>query len=91
MWLVRNLVGGDLTLLPPATPIHRVSTTTGPMFLASSLNELVPGKEVGLMASALIAAGVPVDAMVLQGSRHGEGYMVDALAPSLAFLERYVG
>ncbi|MDR1426884.1 MAG: alpha/beta hydrolase [Bifidobacteriaceae bacterium] len=90
-WLVGNLLGGDLSQATAATPIHRVGAKTGPMFLAGSLNELVPPKEVALMAFSLIGAGVSVETMVLRGTRHAQAYLSDALPGTLAFLRRYLG
>jgi acetyl esterase/lipase len=89
-WLVGNLLGGDLSEAAAATPVHRVTASSGPMFLANSLAELVPAKEVSLMVAALIRAGVPVEAMVLPGSRHAEAYLADALPATLAFFARHL-
>jgi acetyl esterase/lipase len=89
-WLVGNLLGGELTHAAAATPIHRVTASSGPMFLANSLAELVPAKEVSLMMSALIRAGIPAEAMVLPGSRHAEAYLPDALPATMAFFTRYL-
>jgi acetyl esterase/lipase len=89
-WLVLNYLGGDLSGVRAATPIHRISASAGPMFLANSLAELVPAPEVIAMAGALVHAGVPVEALILPGSRHAEGYFDDALPATLAFFSRYL-
>jgi acetyl esterase/lipase len=92
LWLIGNLLGGDLTFAAEASPIHRVSAAAaGPMYLAGSLAELVPAKEIALMSGALIGAGIPVETLVLAGQRHAAGYFADALPGTLAFLARYVG
>jgi acetyl esterase/lipase len=90
MWLVRNLLGGDLKRAAEATPIHRVGPSTGPIYLANSLAELVPAGEPVALASALVGAGLPVEVAILPGSRHAEGYAADVTAPTLAFLARYL-
>jgi acetyl esterase/lipase len=89
-WLVINLLGGDMDRLHEATPIHRVTPATGPMFLAGSMHELVPAGEVPTMTAALVAVGVPVESVVLTGSRHAEAYLADVWDSLMDFLGRYL-
>ncbi|MDR0433036.1 MAG: alpha/beta hydrolase [Bifidobacteriaceae bacterium] len=91
LWCIQNLMGGKMSLIRQATPIHRVTPHAGPMFLAGSLREFVPAKEIALMVAAAIAAGVGVECMVLPGSAHGDAYMADAIRPTMVFLDRYLG
>ncbi|MDR3202105.1 MAG: alpha/beta hydrolase fold domain-containing protein [Bifidobacteriaceae bacterium] len=89
-WLVVNLLGGDMARAREATPIHRVGRATGPMFLANSLDELVPPTEATALQAALTAAGVPSRTALLAGSRHAEAYLDDVLAPTLDFFGAYL-
>jgi acetyl esterase/lipase len=87
-WLIINLLGGDMSRLHEATPIYRVTPSTGPIFLAGSLHEIVPASEVTAMQRALSAVGVPSQTMLLPGTRHAEAYLDDVWTATLDFLSR---
>ncbi|MDR1087855.1 MAG: alpha/beta hydrolase [Coriobacteriales bacterium] len=89
-WVVLNYLGQDTTLLHEATPIHRVTSAAGPMFLANSLKEFVPVDEPTTMQQALSAAGIPSRTVILQGTRHAEAYLSDVWAATLDFLAYYL-
>ncbi|MDR2347520.1 MAG: alpha/beta hydrolase [Bifidobacteriaceae bacterium] len=89
-WLLFNLLGPDLEKLVEATPIRRISQTTGPVLLANSMAELVPKEEPLLAASALVAAGVPARVLLFEGARHATGYLEDALEETLRFFRHYL-
>jgi hypothetical protein len=90
LWLVRNLLGGDMTRLAQATPLNRIDANTGPLFLAGSLEELVPAEEPLKAAAAATRHGVPSRVLMLEGSRHGQAYMDAAMACTLEFLRHYL-
>jgi acetyl esterase/lipase len=87
-WLVDNYTNNGAIPYEEATLLKRVTNKTQPMFLANSMHELVPKSEVLHLATALTDHDVPYETLVLSGSRHGEGYMADAITPSLTFLSR---
>ncbi|WP_373892244.1 alpha/beta hydrolase [Weissella confusa] len=87
-WLVDNLTANGQVAYADATIYDRLTTATKPVFIANSMNELVPVGEVATLMNRLINLGVGVETMVLPGSRHGEGYMDDALPASIAFVTR---
>jgi acetyl esterase/lipase len=60
------------------------------MFLANSMSELVPPEEIQIAATALMKAGVPVRTVLLEGSRHAEGYIEDVFDDSMRFLAHYL-
>ena len=91
-WLVVNLIGSDdPAAIAAATATHRITARCRPMFLANSLDELVPAGEVFAVARALARSGVAAQTMLLPGSRHAEGYADDAFAATLAFLTSQIG
>jgi acetyl esterase/lipase len=87
-WLVDNYTNHGAIAYSEATLLNRVTSEAAPMFLANSMHELVPKTEVIAMAKALTDHDVQYETLVLAGSRHGEGYLADALQPSLTFLAR---
>jgi acetyl esterase/lipase len=89
-WLLFNLLGPGVAGLDVATPISRISRTTGPMFMANSMDELVPREEILIAGAALAYASVPSRLILLEGSRHGEAYMADVLTETLRFFEHYL-
>jgi dienelactone hydrolase len=66
-------------------------STTPPMYLANSTDELMPLQQLRGMRDALVAAGVRVHTQVIPGSRHAMEYTAQAFCPTVAFLERYLG
>ncbi|MDR2379840.1 MAG: alpha/beta hydrolase [Bifidobacteriaceae bacterium] len=89
-WLLFNLLGPGLERLDEATPLRRISPTTGPVLLANSMDELVPREEPVEVASALVKAGVPTRVLLFEGSRHATGYLADALPETLRFFDHYL-
>lgn len=74
-----------------ATPAYHVNNTTGPMYLANSLNEFVPTSGVAMLSKALGEAGIPHATRMLAGSAHGEGYLDEVFESTTAFLQRSLG
>ena len=72
---VENYFGGRTDQYVAATPSHRVSATTGPMYIANSLNEFVPNSGVLMMATALASKGVPFTLRLVPGTHHAKGYL----------------
>lgn len=89
-WFVTNYFGGRTDEYEAATPYHRVTEKTGPMFLANSLNEFVPTSGVSKMAETLTDAGIPYTTRMLTGSRHAKGYLDDVYDEALLFLNQFV-
>lgn len=89
-WFVLNYVGDNEQLLQEASPVHRVTKDAGPMFLANSLNELVPTSGVLKLQATLTEQMVPSVAKLIEGNRHGKKYMDDALQPTLDFFDEYL-
>lgn len=89
-WCLMNLVGGEVSKIHEASPLSRVTKTTGPMYLAVSMNELVHTYEVKHLTKILLKNDVEVRTQYLAGTRHAEAYYDDAIEPSLAFLKHYL-
>lgn len=89
-WFIMNYFNQRTDQLTAATPVHRVTPQTGPLYLANSLAEFVPVSGVQAFAAAAVEAQVPVETAFLSGSRHGKGYLADVLPATMAFLKRYV-
>lgn len=86
-WFILNYVNNDLELLKQATPLARVSSESGPLFLANSLHELVPTSGVLMLQHALLKQGVVSEVKLVAGTVHGEGYWEKALSATLAFFD----
>ncbi len=86
-WFITNYLPdpADYAL---ATPANHVTSASGPLYLANSLNEFVPTSGVATLSAALGQAGVPHATRLLAGTRHGEAYLDDVFASTTAFLER---
>lgn len=89
-WFIMNYFNQRTDQLTAATPVHRVTAQTGPLYLANSLHEFVPTSGVLTMAAALAQVKVPVEINLLPGSRHAKGYLDDVFAQSALFLKRYL-
>ncbi|WP_369403945.1 alpha/beta hydrolase family protein [Secundilactobacillus silagei] len=76
--------------LTAATPVHRVTSETGPMYLANSLNEFVPTSGILSMADALTDVGVPFELNMVPGTRHAKGYLDDVYDETVDFLKHHV-
>jgi acetyl esterase len=93
----RNVVsylGCDLATCPDtwalASPIDHVGRGDTPMLLFGSRGDSTPHAQATRMAAALRRAHVDGRAIVLKGSRHGQQYAADAMARTIAFLERHL-
>ncbi|MFC0513079.1 alpha/beta hydrolase [Mucilaginibacter angelicae] len=86
-WCIYALIGGDRSLLKEATPLTRVSSSSGQMYLANSVNEFVPADGALKLQQALLNAGVPSTVQLVPGTVHAKGYMSQAIAASLSFLD----
>lgn len=89
-WAVLNYLEDRTDRLVEATPVHRVSPATGPMFLANSLDEFVPNSGVVALAAALVDNGVPSTTRFLAGSRHAKGYLDDVYDQTVTFLNQHL-
>ena len=89
-WLIINLLDRNMTLLHEATVVNRISSKTGPLFLANSTNELVPVREIEVMSRAMIAANRPLWTIVIPGSAHAEGYFNQTIAATLDFFALFL-
>ena len=85
-WCIYSLIGNDRSLLKEATPFTRVSAASGPIYMASSMNEFVPPEGALKLQSALLDTGVPSTVQLIPGTIHAKGYMPDAIDASLNFL-----
>jgi len=90
-WCILNLLGQDADKAYAATPIHRVTASAGPMFLANALEEFIPANEVHTLQTALTANKVPSVVKLVEGRAHAKGYQTLVWRETLDFLDRYVG
>ena len=74
-----------------AAPIDHVTVGDAPMLLIGSTAEVVPPDQLTDLAAADRAAGVPVTAVQVPGSRHAEELMPVALLALLWWLTAYAG
>jgi acetyl esterase len=86
-WCIYALIGNDRSLLKEATPLTRVSPSSGPMYLANSINEFVPAEGALKLQAALLNAGVPSTVQLVTGTEHAKGYMPHAIDASLNFID----
>lgn len=70
-----------------ASPVCRVHPACGPIYLANSLDEVVPATQPVRMQTALVHAGVPATLQLLGGARHGYEYLNDAIDPTISFVQ----
>lgn len=89
-WFVTNYFDGRTDQYAEATPYHRVTDKTGPMYLANSLNEFVPTSGVLTLAQALTDHQIPYTTRMVPGSRHAKGYLDDVYDDVVALLKRNV-
>lgn len=89
-WFVLNYFNQRTDELTAATPVHRVTSQTGQIYMANSLAEFVPTSGALAMASALTAAQVPYQLNFLAGHRHAKGYLDDVFDSTVDFLRRTV-
>ena len=86
-WFILNYVGQDMERLKQADPVARVSNNSGPLFIANSLNELVPLSGVYKLQAALAEKGIPSENKLIKGTVHGEGYAEIAYQATVQFLK----
>jgi len=79
-----------MALLKEASPIHRIDKTTGPMFLANSLDEITPTDGVERLQHALTENAIQSTVKFVSGHGHGEAYMYRAQEPTLAFFDEFL-
>lgn len=87
-WFVTNYFADQTDKYHAATPFFHVTPTTGPMYLANSLNEFVPLSGVTRLVQALSDNGIPSTSRLLVGTRHAKGYLADVSTDVLAFLDQ---
>ena len=87
-WVILENVGNDRSRLADATPINRAVSTSGPIYMASSIGEFVPPDGALAMQRALIDVGVESIVHVIPGTQHAKGYMDIVFDDSVAFLKR---
>jgi len=86
-WFILNYVNQDMERLKQADPLSRVSNNSGPIFIANSLNEIVPLSGVYKLQKSLAENGVPSEAKLITGTVHGEGYSDIAYQSTIQFLK----
>ncbi|MEZ5170973.1 MAG: alpha/beta hydrolase [Acidimicrobiia bacterium] len=74
-----------------ASPIDHVGTSTAPMFLANSTEELIPLSQPDAMINRLTAAGVPNSHQYLPGRAHASLYQNQVWGSTESFLRRHLG
>ncbi len=88
-WFITNYI--PATDYNAASVAPQVTSTTGPMYLANSLNEFVPTSGLFQMGAALGQHGIPFTLQTLPGSRHAKGYLSDVFPALQVFLASYLG
>lgn len=86
-WFILNYVNQDMESLKQADPLSRVSNNSGPIFIANSLNEIVPLSGIYKLQKSLAENGVPSEAKLITGTVHGEGYSDIAYQSTIQFLK----
>jgi acetyl esterase len=87
-WVILENVGNDRSRLPDAAPINRAVSTSGPIYMASSIGEVVPPDFALAMQRALVDVGVESIVHVIPGTQHAKGYMGIVFDDSVACLKR---
>jgi hypothetical protein len=77
--------------LAQASPVTYVDGSDAPLYLVNSSDEQVPLSQAQALNDRLGAVAVDHRLDVLPGSRHALDYRGDAWAPTLAFLDKYLG
>lgn len=85
-WFVLNYAGNQEAKIKAISPLHRVNSNAGPMFLANSLNELVPITGILKLQEALLKQGVSVATEFVTGTAHGKGFLAEAQPYVAAFM-----
>lgn len=76
----------------PASPFYSIDPTDPPFFVAHSTDEMIPLGQAEIFVAGLRAAGVPVDFVTVEGTRHATA-MIDAELKRriLAFFDEHIG
>ncbi|GAK30819.1 amidohydrolase family protein [Weissella oryzae SG25] len=86
-WFVLNYVNNDLALLKQASLLNRITKNAGPMFIANSMDEIVPTEGVLRLQKELTDAGVESVLQIIKGHGHGRVYANHTQAGMLAFFD----
>lgn len=86
-WFVLNYVNGDMNLLKEASLLNRIDSKAGPMFIANSLDELVPMDGVLKLQQRLTDLAIESVFQTVSGHGHGEIYMAHTQQATLAFFD----
>ncbi|PIO82537.1 esterase [Loigolactobacillus backii] len=89
-WFVLNYLKNNVKQAGAASLVHRLSATTGPLFLANSLNEFVPTAGVLNLQRRLVELGVPTMTKLMTGSEHAKGYLERVMPATQVFLAEFV-
>lgn len=75
-----------------ASPFYTIDASDPPFFVAHSTDEMIPLAQAEIFVAGLRAAGVPVDFVTVEGTRHATA-MVDAELKRriLAFFDQWIG
>ncbi|KQQ38867.1 hypothetical protein ASG19_07620 [Rhizobium sp. Leaf306] len=84
--VILALVANNLSLLAATSPLQRVNPSAGRTLLFNSTNELVPATGAGMLQLAMLEADVPCTVHLLDGTRHGSEYLLQALPETIQFL-----
>ncbi len=89
-WVIYQLIGNDRSRLKEVTPLNRVTSKSGPVYIANSIGEFVPPDGALKLQKALMDAGVPSTVQLVPGTQHAKGYMENAIEGSLSFLAEFL-
>lgn len=74
-----------------ASPASHVGGDDPPIYLFNSSDEVIPEDQAANMATSLAGKGVTHQLTVYPGTKHARAYTQLALAPSVAFLHKWLG
>lgn len=86
-WFVLNYVNGDMNLLKEASLLNHIDSKAGPMFIANSLDELVPMDGVLKLQQRLTDLAIESVFQTVSGHGHGEIYAAHTQQATLAFFD----
>ena len=85
-WFIINYLQDKPGNFFNATPAHRVSATTGPMYLVNSLDEFVPTTGVLALSQKLVDNNIPHITRFVAGTRHAKGYLAEVVTEVTDFM-----
>ncbi|MFN8038196.1 MAG: alpha/beta hydrolase [Acidimicrobiales bacterium] len=92
--VVAAYIGCTVTQCPAqyraASPVFHVTSSTPPMQLVSSVEDLVPITQAQEMADQLTRAGVSAQMLAVPGDAHADAYQDVATAPMVQFFTTYL-